>query len=345
MAKSPDQFRQDAANNRLAEIQKRIEIKQKQVEKATSEQEATIKKEIASLEIDLKNQLDIVIKYSEKQIREIEQENGVNKETNCNSISQHSPRIRCQKTHDKLNELYRVLEQEQAAQRRLKEQEAAAKAEADRIAREAEAQRLAKEAADKAEAERLKLEQEVAAKAKADRLAKEIADKVEAERLAKEAADKAEAEKLEREAKIKAEEMAEKLIAKAKDITVDARNAREVVNPELRNLLKDKKSEDLKTHLDKAQKVQVNVGSILSYMDKFSKEYRLEDAILTNFKDANNELKITHSDQSTFISNLQKYNDLLDIKEPIKSEEVIFDRSENKELEGNSQILPNHEEL
>ena len=176
-------------------------------------------------------------------------------------------------------------------------------------------------------------------------LAKEIADKVEAERLAKEAADKAEAEKLEREAKIKAEEMAEKLIAKAKDITVDARNAREVVNPELRNLLKDKKSEDLKTHLDKAQKVQVNVGSILSYMDKFSKEYRLEDAILTNFKDANNELKITHSDQSTFISNLQKYNDLLDIKEPIKSEEVIFDRSENKELEGNSQILPNHEEL
>lgn len=107
MAKSPDQFRQAAAN-RLAEInQKRIEIKQKQVEKATGEQEATIKKEIASLEIDLKNQLDIVIKYSEKQIREIEQENGVNEETNCNIISQHSPRIRCQKTHDRLNELYK----------------------------------------------------------------------------------------------------------------------------------------------------------------------------------------------------------------------------------------------
>ena len=69
-------------------------------------------------------------------------------------------------------------------------------------------------------------------------------------------------------------------------------------------------------------------------MDKFSKEYQLEDAILTNFKDANNELKTTHNDQSTFISNLQEYDDLLDIKESIKSEEVIFDRYENKELEG-----------
>ena len=201
--------------------------------------------------------------------------------------------------------------------------EAADKTEADRIAKEAaakaEAQRLTKEAADRAEVERLKLEQEVA--------------------------DKAEAEKLEREAKIKAEELAEKLIAEAKDIIANAGHEREVVKPELRNLLKDKKSEDLKTHLDKAQKVQVNVGSILSKMDKFSKEYQLEDAILTNFKDANNELKTTHNDQSTFISNLQKYNDILDIKEPINSEEVIFDRSENKELENYNQILPDHEEL
>lgn len=210
----------------------------------------------------------------------------------------------------------------------------------------------AKEAADKAEAE----------KARQDALAKEEAEKLhqqqETERLQREA-EAAAAEKLhqqeEAKARAEAEEKvrqeaearaeAEKLISEAKDIITNARHEIDIVKPELRNLLKDKKSEDLKTHLDKAQKVQVNVGSILSKMDKFSKEYQLEDAILTNFKDANNELKTTHNDQSTFISNLQEYDDLLDIKESIKSEEVIFDRYENKELEGHNQILPDHEEL
>ena len=108
------------------------------------------------------------------------QKDGVYVNTNCDrEKSGHSPIVVCRNKQNELNELYRALEQEQAVQRRLKEQEVAAKAkaEADRIAKEAaaktEAQRLAKEAADRAEAERLKLEQEVAAKIKVEQEAAE----------------------------------------------------------------------------------------------------------------------------------------------------------------------------
>ena len=108
------------------------------------------------------------------------QKDGVYVNTNCDrERSGHSPIVVCRNKQNELNELYRALEQEQAVQRRLKEQEVAAKAkaEADRIAKEAaaktEAQRLAKEAADRAEAERLKLEQEVAAKIKVEQEAAE----------------------------------------------------------------------------------------------------------------------------------------------------------------------------
>ena len=108
------------------------------------------------------------------------QKDGVYVNTNCDrERSGHSPIVVCRNKQNELNELYRALEQEQAVQRRLKEQEVAAKAkaEADRIAKEAaakaEAQRLAKEAADRAEADRLKLEQEVAAKIKAEQEAAE----------------------------------------------------------------------------------------------------------------------------------------------------------------------------
>jgi hypothetical protein len=69
------------------------------------------------------------------------------------------------------------------------------------------------------------IKKEEETKAKAEELRKEAkaaADKAEADRIAKEASDKAEAEKLEREAKIKAEELAEKLIAEAKDIIANA---------------------------------------------------------------------------------------------------------------------------
>ena len=108
------------------------------------------------------------------------QKDGVYVNTNCDrEKSGHSPIVVCRNKQNELNELYRALEQEQAVQRRLKEQEVAAKAkaEADRIAKEAadkaEAERLAKEAADRAEAERLKLEQEVAAKIKVEQEAAE----------------------------------------------------------------------------------------------------------------------------------------------------------------------------
>ena len=95
------------------------------------------------------------------------QKDGVYVNTNCDrEKSGHSPIVVCRNKQNELNELYRALEQEQAVQRRLKEQEAAAKA-------KAEADRIAKEAAAKADAERLKLEQEVAAKIKVEQEAAE----------------------------------------------------------------------------------------------------------------------------------------------------------------------------
>ena len=80
----------------------------------------------------------------QSRIDEIER-SGVYRYKNCESISSHSPRVICRNKQNELNELYRKLEQEQAAQRRLMEQEAA-----------------------KAEAERLRLEKEAAAKLKAE---------------------------------------------------------------------------------------------------------------------------------------------------------------------------------
>ena len=57
------------------------------------------------------------------------QKDGVYVNTNCDrERSGHSPIVVCRNKQNELNELYRALEQEQAVQRRLKEQEVAAKA-------------------------------------------------------------------------------------------------------------------------------------------------------------------------------------------------------------------------
>ena len=101
-----------------------------------------------------------------------------------------------------------------------KEEEAKAKAEAEKIKKEqeakAEAERFKKEqeAKAKAEAERLKKEEEAKAKAEAERIKKEQEAKAEAERLKKEQEAKAEAERQEAAKRKKEEEIA---IANMKD--------------------------------------------------------------------------------------------------------------------------------
>ena len=184
-----------------------------------------------------------------------------------------------------------------------KEEETKAKAEelrkeAKAAADKAEADRLAKEIADKVEAERLKLEQEVAAKAKA-----------EADRIAKEASDKAEAEKLEREAKIKAEELAEKLIAEAKDIIANAGHEREIVNPKLVQLLKDKKLEDLEQYLKSAREKDMNIVTTLEKFKKFNGEYNLNEGskILSQFNAVKEEMITESKEQLSFIAEIQRY--------------------------------------
>ena len=135
------------------------------------------------------------------------QKDGVYVNTNCDrEKSGHSPIVVCRNKQNELNELYRALEQEQAVQRRLKEQEVAAKA-------KAEADRIAKEAAAKAEAERL---------------AKEAADKAEAERLAKEAADRAEAERLKLEQEVAAKIKVEQEAAEARMLEAAEKRALEI---------------------------------------------------------------------------------------------------------------------
>ena len=148
------------------------------------------------------------------------QKDGVYVNTNCDrEKSGHSPIVVCRNKQNELNELYRALEQEQAVQRRLKEQEVAAKA-------KAEADRIAKEAAAKAEADRIA--KEAAAKAEAERLAKEAADKAEAERLAKEAADRAEAERLKLEQEVAAKIKVEQEAAEARMLEAAEKRALEI---------------------------------------------------------------------------------------------------------------------
>jgi DNA-directed RNA polymerase specialized sigma subunit len=66
------------------------------------------------------------------------QKDGVYVNTNCDwERSGHSPIVVCRNKQNELNELYRALEQEQAVQRRLKEQEVAAKIKAEQEAAEA----------------------------------------------------------------------------------------------------------------------------------------------------------------------------------------------------------------
>jgi hypothetical protein len=182
----------------------------------------------------------------------------------------------------------------------------------------AEADRIAKEAAEKAEAERLA--KEAADKAEAERLAKEAADKAEAERLAKEAADKAEADRIAKEAADKAEEMAEKLIAEAKDIIANARHEREVVNPKLEKLVKNKNLKELKEYLKDVQEIGISMQTMLRKFHDHSEQYKLKvgDDILLRFNNDAEEVRAELKKQVSLVSKIKR--DVDSIKIDIKEE-------------------------
>ncbi len=189
-------------------------------------------------------------------------------------------------------------------------------------------------------------------KAEADRIAKEAADRAEVERLKleQEVADKAEAEKLEREAKIKAEELAEKLIAEAKDIIANAGHEREIVNPKLVQLLKDKKLEDLELYLKSSKDIRVSEKVILEQFKEFNGKYSLNEGskILSQFNAVKEEIITESKEQLSFISKIKQGIDIINIynTEEAKSDTWIDSHSvEVNDRVMQTEITEHHQEL
>ena len=114
---------------------------------------------------------------------------------------------------------------------------------------------------------------------------------------------------MEREAKIKAEELAEKLIAEAKDIIANAGHEREIINPKLVQLLKDKKLEELELHLKSARDIRISEKVILNQFKEFIGEYNLKEGseILSQFNTAKEEIITESKEQLSFIAEIQRY--------------------------------------
>jgi DNA repair exonuclease SbcCD ATPase subunit len=128
--------------------------------------------------------------------------------------------------------------------------------------------------------------------------------------------------------KEEAKEEAEKLIAEAKDIIVNARHEREKNN--LVKLLKDKKLNELELLLKAASENDINMVVTLVKLESFKGEYNLREGseVLKQFNTVKEELEKESKEQLNFIAKTQRY------KESIKlnNEKVEV---ENNEEDGN----------
>lgn len=130
---------------------------------------------------------------------------------------------------------------------------------------------------------------------------------------------------------------------------------REIVNPKLVQLLKDKKLEDLEQYLKSAREKDMNIVTTLEKFKKFNGEYNLNEGskILLQFNAVKEEMITESKEQLSFIAEIQRYTknikldtELIDNTEDVKIE-VEKDSSSDEVRDGvmQTEIIDHHQEL
>ena len=143
------------------------------------------------------------------------------------------------------------------------------------------------------------------------------------------------------------ENKAKILISEAKDIIANARHEREVVNPKLVQLLKDKKLEDLKTYLKSVNEKDMNIVRMLEQFKIFNGGYNLKEGseILSQFNIAKREITTESKKQLSFISEIQELIESINIDNEEISAKNELDAPKPEELLQHEEKYHDHQEL